>query len=195
MRLIAVFGVLLTAASCHGEPRWHKKQAEWARIADTAAQRRAWAERARFWTFTSATLRAGLATDSVRVALLREVARLTVHDLGGRHRSRVFCVSLGPPGSLRAPSESLVSGLELPGARFLDVRRCYLAPTLNVVDTLTDHAALLIWTDSIPGLVADTLTASGGYHAEPLMAAEWTCVLRRTPRGWEASDCSLDWIS
>jgi hypothetical protein len=148
------------------------------------------------WSFAqddSASLLLG--REGLYVTALHEILEEARTNMRGLGDPRRYCVSIGSLGHLRPPPQNLLDALATSDDTYVNAKQCAVDPALGVWDTVSARRAWLLWIQPGRGIWADSAVAQGGYHAEALMAAEWTCGMKSDHRKWRATKCTLLWVS
>jgi hypothetical protein len=136
--------------------------------------------------------------DSVRSAAVPLLIRLSEENMGGLSRAVAYCLTLNAPvreGWVPAPpSDGLVAALQANRPPIVNGAECTGMPG-DLAAPGVRGRAWWIWAD-VDSLGDEIATVQGGYNAGPLLAAGWTCRLKRSLGGWIAPpSCSMDWVS
>ena len=129
------------------------------------------------------------------VAATRQILAEARGNMGQLRAPKALCLSVGALHTLRPPPPEYLALLAADDPPYVTITACTLDPGLGVWDTVNARRAWLIWLR--PGAIVreDSATVQGGYHAEFLMAAEWSCRFTRAQNSWRAAGCELEWIS
>jgi hypothetical protein len=124
--------------------------------------------------------------DSVRLAVLPDIMRLSEENMHGLTPAAAYCLSTS--------ARSYAHSRDFP-------------PSKALLTALVDHRPPIISSDDCTGrawqlwavatvLRPETAVVTGGYNAGPLAAAEWTCHARKEADKWIVSTpCQMNWIS
>ena len=122
-----------------------------------------------------------------------EGMRLAQADMRGVARPTAWCLT--PARNARRPAPpDLLRRLAKGSVPVYDAADCTFDTTSSEYATADGHRAWLLWVTPLQD--TDTLAlVRTGYHAGPLLAAEWTCSVRNAQTPSPSIACRMDWIS
>ena len=136
--------------------------------------------------------------DSLRLAALPEIVRLSEENMGGMNSTVAYCLSTSLPASVGTlgapPSAALLAAVAGRRPAIYSVADCAPLPGRLMIPGVAGRA-WRIWIIA-SGVGPDSAVVTGGYDAGVLEAAEWSCSARKDSGKWTVLvPCRMTWVS